>query len=248
MNESERLLEVITSFRDLCIGFATGKTTSFEDYEQSRDRILSEPTLHGSIPVWIIENRYGSQYWSFISSKFATYQGRRNFLLPSFDGLIDLVKTGSFQSVELSFRETLMKVDFDNIESLWRKIHSRRESDPEGVITASKTMLESTLKHILDHFCEAYSEKEDLPELYKKVSKKLNLSPENHTEQIFKQILQGVSSVVIGFSSIRNKYGDAHGKGKNYVGPDKRHADLVVNLSGTICIFLMETFKAHLKK
>ncbi len=75
--------------------------------------------------------------------------------------------------------------------------------------------------------------------------KELNLSPSQHTEDIFKQILGGCSGIVNGLGSLRNRLGDAHGKGKANIKPAPRHAELAVNLSGTMALFLMETFNAN---
>jgi hypothetical protein len=50
--------------------------------------------------------------------------------------------------------------------------------------------------------------------------------------------------VVDGLASLRNAFGDAHGKGLRHVKASKRHAELVVNLSGTICSFLISTHEA----
>jgi HEPN domain-containing protein len=248
MEEKERLLTIITAFEKKALGVATNfNDSSYEDYESSRVGLLSEPLLHSFIPEWVIKNRYGSQFRSFMKDVSDSYAPRRKFIWDSMHDLRKYVEDGAAQPVSLSFVEVKEAIKTSSLESLWRKIHARREEDPEGAITAARTMLESTLKYVLDELSEAYLDKDELPDLYKKVSQRLNLSPGGHNEQIFKQILQGVSSVVFGFSSLRNKYGDAHGKGKAYVGPDRRHSDLVVNLSGSICIFLVETLSNHLE-
>jgi hypothetical protein len=39
--------------------------------------------------------------------------------------------------------------------------------------------------------------------------------------------------------AIRNKIGDAHGQGKLAIKPKARHAELVVNLAGTMASFLV---------
>ena len=70
----------------------------------------------------------------------------------------------------------------------------------------------------------------------------MNLSPDQHTEQVFKQILGGCSSIVNGLGSLRNSLGDAHGKGIGHVRPSSRHARLAVNLSGSMALFLAETY------
>lgn len=53
-------------------------------------------------------------------------------------------------------------------------------------------MLESVCKLILDDFRVAYSD-EDLPKLYKRVADEMKLSPSDHTEQAFKQILMAAT-------------------------------------------------------
>ncbi|MBL0102405.1 MAG: abortive infection family protein [Bacteroidetes bacterium] len=96
---------------------------------------------------------------------------------------------------------------------------------------------------ILDERNVTYDEKADLPALYKAVAKELNLSPDQHTEQIFKQILGGCQTVVEGLGALRNAYGDAHGKRLIRKKPNKRHSDLAINLAGTMAMFLLETFE-----
>ena len=77
------------------------------------------------------------------------------------------------------------------------------------------------------------------------VSKELNLSPSGHKEDVFKQILGGCTSIVNGLASLRNEFGDSHGKGSKVYKPKTRHSELAINLSYSMCIFLVETFKAN---
>lgn len=49
--------------------------------------------------------------------------------------------------------------------------------------------------------------------------------------------------VVNRLGTLRNKLGDAHGKGKLPVRPAPRHAELAVNLFGSVELFLMATFQ-----
>ena len=43
--------------------------------------------------------------------------------------------------------------------------------------------------------------------------------------------------------TIRNKFGDAHGRGRLPVKPKPRHGELVVNLAGAMATFLIATWK-----
>jgi hypothetical protein len=50
-------------------------------------------------------------------------------------------------------------------------------------------------------------------------------------------ILGGVHSVVEGLANFRNRLGDAHGQGKHLVTPLPRHAELAVNMAGSVASF-----------
>ena len=149
--------------------------------------------------------------------------------------------------IESTQKDTMMveTVQFDeaHIHIQWQKAIDRKLNDPEGAITAARTLIESILKHILDEQSIQYSENLDLSELYKEVAKSLNLAPEQHQEKIFKQILGGANGIISGLGSLRNKLGDAHGKGKASIKPKERHSELAVNLAGTMALFLYKTFK-----
>jgi len=139
----------------------------------------------------------------------------------------------------------IAKLDSEHVANAWQKALDRRSDDPEGAITAARTLVESVCKHILDTAGTGYDEKDDLPRLYSLTAEQLNLSPSQHTEQIFKQILGGCKSVVEGLGALRNKLSDAHGKGKKAAKPSARHAELAVNLAGSMATFMVSTWEAR---
>ena len=112
----------------------------------------------------------------------------------------------------------------------------------------SRTLLESTCKHILDELSVEYGNAPDINQLYRLVSSNLNLSPSQHTEQVFKQILGGCSAIVEGLGSLRNKISDVQGQGKNNVKPSPRHAEFAVNLAETMAVFLFSTWEMKKEK
>jgi hypothetical protein len=69
------------------------------------------------------------------------------------------------------------KLDTQYISEAWDKARARRHDDPEGAITAARTLLESVCKHILDERGVEYGDNADLPKLYGLTSKELNLAP-----------------------------------------------------------------------
>jgi hypothetical protein len=136
------------------------------------------------------------------------------------------------------------KGDTRFISEAWSKALDRRHNDPDGAITAARTLLESVCKHILDERHVEYGDNADLPKLYGLTSKELNVAPSQHTEDAFKKILGGAHSVVDGLANLRNRLGDAHGQGKRPVKPLSRHADLAVNMAGSMASFLLATYEA----
>lgn len=144
-----------------------------------------------------------------------------------------------------SISGTLADFDNDTVHSRWQMALERQDSDPEGAITLARTLLEDVCKWIIIEAGESYDEKDDLPVLYRKLAKILNLAPDQHTEAIFKQILGSCQSVVESLGSLRNRISDAHSRGPKRVRPAPRHAQLAVNLSGTMAMFLVSTWNSN---
>lgn len=133
--------------------------------------------------------------------------------------------------------------DEEGVHAAWQKAMARKNTDPEGAITAARTLLETVCKHVLDH-CEnaSYQPGDDLPKLWKACAETLNLAPSQHTLEPFKQVLGGCTSVVHGLGTVRNRIGDAHGQGRRPVKPKPRHAALAVDLAGAMANFIVTTF------
>ncbi len=138
--------------------------------------------------------------------------------------------------------EALAAYDADTIHARWTQALDRRDTDPEGAITLARTLLEDVCKWIIVEAGEEYEEKDDLTHLYRKLAKILKLAPDDHTETVFRQILGSCQSVVEALGSLRNKISDAHSRGPRRVRPAPRHAQLAVNLSGTMATFLVDTW------
>jgi len=141
--------------------------------------------------------------------------------------------------------KTLLAFNPDEIHGRWQEALNRRKSDPRAAITSARTLLEDTCKWILHEAGDSFKDDDDLPVLYRRLAKLLKLAPDNHTEQVFKQILGNCQAIVESLGSIRNKLGDAHSQGPKRARPQARHADLAVNLAGTMATFLIATWEAR---
>src|SRR5690554_974296 len=178
------LLELVQYFQDGIIARATGGSFDDELYKVARTQIIQNKILTELLPNWIKIKRDIDQFWTFIKGKFPSYQERREFLWKEFEPALNYLETQSTSPIE-----TTIIFDEAHIHSQWEKALERKIAEPEGAITAARTLVESILKHILDEQKIKYNDGADLPDLYKQVAKSLNLAPEQHQEQIFKQIL-----------------------------------------------------------
>ena len=245
MTEKSDRFNLATDVQNLFIDYATGTSVEEDVYQNSRTKLLEEGSISHLIPDLVKNHRNIKHFWSFIKPKFSTYEERRGYIYAEFKPLLDFLEYGTAVPSELSIDSILKKFDSESIQNVWQKALERKLTDPEGAITLSRTLLESVCKHILDELEVDYNDKNiDLPALYKKTATELNLSTSQHTEPIFKQILGGCSGVVNGLGNLRNKLGDAHGKGKNAIKPAPRHAELSVNLAGSMALFLVQTFQS----
>lgn len=230
--------QLVQYFQDGLISRATGGPFDDKLYSIVRTKLVKNQSLNNLLPTWIKTNRTIDQYWLFIKGRFSTYQERRKFLWDEFSSALNYLESKSVSPLEKS-------IVFDEayIHSQWQTVLERKRIEPEGAITSARTLIESTLKYILDEQDIIYNDGADLPDLYKEVSKSLNLAPEQHQEQIFKQILGGASGIISGLGALRNKLGDAHGKSKRSIKPSERHSEFAVNLAGAMTVFLYRTFK-----
>jgi hypothetical protein len=240
----EELLRMVESVKNMMVARATGETTEYSEYQDFRLKLLSDSRTKDLLPRFVHTCRSMGEFWNYIKPKIDGYAPRREYLRQEFDPLLAQLENWNATPSDDSTTAALQKFDSEHVTEAWRKAQDRKTTDPEGAITAAKTLLESVCKHILDELAEPYSDKSDLRTLYNQAAKLLNLSPSQHTEQVFKQILSGCHSVVEGLGALRNSLSDAHGKGKAGVKPLPRHAELAVNLAGTMATFLITTYEA----
>jgi|SRR5699024_6244213 len=247
MNKLESLFDKAELLQNLLIAKATGRESDNFQYQVIRRELLDNPTISSMVPGFVRTYRRLEQFWPFIQGKFGTYAERRQYLWTEFNPLLEFLEKGQTHPAQQSISEVLQNFDSDSIHLAWTKALERKNTDPEGAITIARTILESICKHILDDRKITYENNSiALSELYKLTAKELNMAPEQHNERVFKQILGGCSGVVNGLGALRNSLGDAHGQGRRSVKPQARHAQLAVNLAGSMSLFLISTYEANI--
>lgn len=239
MNE---LAEEVDGLQNLLISLATGGGGDEKEYQRLRKKIIENPLLKENSPRFLRTCRDTSQFWQFIKYEYGSYAERRKFLWDSFRPLLEILEGQTATPADNSVSDALSELNAASVQELWGKAMDRRANDPEGAITLARSLLETVCKHILDDLNVTYKATADLPDLYKAVSKELNIAPSQHSEDIFKQILGGCTAVVEGLGALRNRLSDAHGRGRAGSKPSSRHAELAVNIAGTVAQFLVATY------
>lgn len=243
--EDIRQSERVEALQNLLVAEATGSHGESSDYVELRRWLLAQPQLAPLTPRFVRTCRDLSQFWQFIKHKFKSYAERRQYLWQEFQPLLERLEDSVNAPSDDLVTGALQAFDAAHVQDAWAKAIERRATDPEGAITMARTLLESVCKHILEEAGVDIDDSPDLSKLYRQTAEQLKLAPSQHTEQVFKQILGGCTSVVEGLGALRNRLSDAHGKAKAGVKPAPRHAELAVNLSGALATYLLATWDAR---
>jgi hypothetical protein len=238
----------VEAFQNLLVEVATANNRDNVTYIKLRKEVTDKEEIKSLLPDFVFTARTVEQFWQFIKRKFSTYEDRKVFIWGEFSAVLLYLETAQNDLVNESVSSTLVKFNQDYINSEWKKAMERKSTDPEAAITTARTLIETTCKFILDDLEVQYEDDLELPKLYKITADNLNLAPDNHTEQIFKQILSGCQTVINGLGALRNKLSDSHGKKTISAKPLPRHAELAVNLAGTMTSFLLETYQQKTTK
>lgn len=242
------LSEEAEALQHMLVSQATGGNEDDTAYLMLRRTILDDPTLATMVPRCVNTCRSLSQFWQFIKNKYGTYAERRTYLWDEFRPLLDYVEKGGSSPADHVVTGAIERFDSEHVRVAWTKSLERRITDPEGAITMARTLLESVCKHILEEAEIEYDDSPDLNKLYRQTAELLNLAPSQHTKKVFKQILGGCTSVVEGLGALRNRLSDSHGTGKAGVKPAPRHAELAVNLAGSLALYLLSTWETKSTK
>ena len=240
-NKLDRGLHLQTTL----IAAARGEEASGDHYKQLRLEFINEPVTRELLPVFVRTCRDLGHFWTEAKAMHKTWAGREHVIRSGLAPLLDHLERSSAAPSDALIAGALEAFDPEVFQTAWSKALSRRADDPEGAITAARTLLETVCKNILERASVPPPEDGDLNKLYRTVADLLHLSPGGHEEEAFKRILGGCTSVVDGLGSLRNKIGDAHGRGRRAVRPTSRHAQLAVNLAGAMAVFLAETWMEH---
>lgn len=91
----------------------------------------------------------------------------------------------------------------------WEKAKSRLEH----AITAARALIETTAKVVLNEMGIHYLETWDLPKPCHEAASGLGILAKQHSDVLFNAIFGACETIVTRVGEMRNKFGDAHGRG-----------------------------------
>jgi hypothetical protein len=240
-------LEQAKALENILIAACTGDRGSGRAYQHLRGTLIADAKLKPLLPECVRTCRDLEHFWGYVKGVSAKWEPRRLFIRNAFSPVFEYLEGNTTRPVDAVATGVLSAFDADAVHAAWEKALSRRHEDVEGAITSARTLLETVCKTVLEKQAIEYDEKDDLPALYKKVAIALQLAPSLHTEETFKRILGGCTSVVEGLGSLRNKLSDAHGRTTKAAPAraSERHAQLAVNLAGAMATFIVQTWEAR---
>ena len=190
------------------------------------------------LPESVRVNRNLDQFWQFVKSRFSSYDERRNYLREQFEPLLDYLERQASSPVGDLLDDALADFSAEGVHALWAKAVERQDHDPEGAITAARSLIEAVCKRILEEAGEKYS----IPDgVYRQASELLTLAPNQQADEKFRRVAGTCNGLVGAIYEIRNSFGDAHGRSSSDAVPLGRHAELAINIAGSLAVFLVRT-------
>ncbi len=247
MASNSELIRKTSELFEILISAATGKInpSDFSDYDKKyralKDELLLDDKLKTRLPRFLTQCQTLSDFSTFVKGRASTYQQRRSYLGNEFQPANAFLYGNTVTPADNIIAAAIsgrQRIDDD-----WKKALDRRATDPEGAITMARTLLESTFKEVLHVKGFTYAENAKLSELYNMASTALGIDPRSATDAELKRLFGACSSFVLVIGEFRNGQGDAHGRSEIDPKPERRFAELAVNLAGSIASCFISTLE-----
>ena len=236
------VLEDVESLKNILAAKATGERTNEAVYHRLRQRLTTHAMVQDKLPRFVRTCRTLGEFWPFIKEQSGTYAGRRRYLAEKFDAVLTFLEQQAATAGAAPLDRTHGGVDVPQVAAAWQAALERCASDPGGAITAARTLVQTVCRHVLEALGVRYADTDDLLTLSRLTADALHLSPSQHPELEFREILGGCQTVVDGLEALTHPRSDAQGTGPAGLRPAPRHAELAVNLAGTMATFLLATW------
>ena len=245
MSATDQLLDKIHRLRNIMLAAATANGEDAQGYKSLREALMKDAAIGPLLPPAVKRHAYLGEFIESMKAELGRYSERREHIRKQFAPLIERLENASASPLDEVAAVAMNAIDSEHVRGAWEKALERRATDPEGAITAARTLLETVCKHILDEDGISYSIGAELPHLFHATLEHMDVAPSQQTEQVFKAILGNCESIVGNLASVRNRLSDAHGRGRDGASPAPYHAELAVNLAGAVATFLVAVWEEH---
>ena len=224
-----------------------------ERYRQLRTALLGDPRVEAVAPAFLRQCRDLDDFWPYIRDAVpdppggGVWAARRAHVNAALAPAFDLAeKSGHAGDDEIA--ETLNELSADRVQLAWQRAMQRRDSDPPAAITAARSLLETTCKHILGRLGVPFATTESLGTLYSAAARAVGVHPSTADGNL-KSFLGACTNLASTLGELRNERGDSHGPAED-APPDlgAPYGSLVVNLAGGLAAFLVAAFQEHTRK
>ena len=205
-------IECVLQLKSIMIDRVTyhqGGAESNSLYVGIRQVLMKNEDVRERLPHPVRVCRLLDDLWDFIQPDFPTYTSRRAYFNDTFDPLLTFLEERASNPSSDALDASFQNFSIAGVHTFWQKAIERIDNDPEGAITAARSLVESVCKHVLEESGEKYN---NLDNIYRQTSRLLNLAPDQQSEQSFRQLLGACNSIVGSLNEIRNRFGDAHGE------------------------------------
>jgi hypothetical protein len=245
---NDTLLDMVLRLKTILLTISTSGLSNnnfgsyAKEYSNIRRHLKANDDIRNRIPHCVNDSQSLEEFWASIRADYGTYEQRRIYLKKEFYNIIEYLELKETSPNDEIITGLFVKLNLGEINRQWKKALGRRLDDPEGAITASRTLIESICKLILEKRNINYKTDEPLQSLYSKTIKELNLSIDNVTDQDLKKLSGACNVIVDSLARLRNDLGDAHGNCGNKIMPEQWYADFCVNIAGALGAFLISAW------
>ncbi len=121
------------------------------------------------------------------------------------------------------------------------------DRDPADAILASRELLESVCKFVLEDYGVTIPKNPSLGQLYGLVAEQLKLKAgaiegDSEASKAARKVLQGLASIADGMGELRTRVGRGHGQTTRSMAR-QRHAELATSSAGALAAFMLDTWQ-----
>jgi hypothetical protein len=236
--------EQANMLKDILTARVNGAPADAHAYAQLRGALLRNSFTAALVPDVVVASHELADFWRTISDRFGPKDLKRKFVSDAFAPLLARLERTDRAPSAIIAADAITVLDSQHVAKTWERALARCSSEPESALTSARELLESVCKHILEDLSVPHDPNADLPRLWGLCAQQLDLAPSQHAHAPLKTILGNCQSIVQNIGAVRNRLGDAHGKGRAKARAEERHATLAVTLAGAMSTFLLDTYKA----